>query len=246
MKDKLNWKTIIKYLPIVIITVIACYGLVKAPSRASDGSAENLKQEFETNSAMLQKRDEEAVANAEEKPQKKNDIAEDNRITFIGDSVMLGAVPALMETMPDAIIDAKESRQVVHAIDIIKALEAEDKLGGTVVIELGNNSYFNQATGQEIIDYLGKDRKVYWVTVYGKYLSDRERTNGVIMELAKANKNVEVIRWDLEGEQHPDWFYNDGIHLNGSGRTGFAQVMCAALGITTAPPQEAQSEMQPQ
>ena len=88
-------------------------------------------------------------------------------------------------------------------------------------------------TTQEIIDYLGKDTKIYWVTVYGKYLQDQERTNGVIRQLAKDNKNVEVIAWDALGAENPDWFYNDGIHLNGAGRSAYAKMICNALGIET-------------
>ena len=91
----------------------------------------------------------------------------------------------------------------------------------------------HSVTTQEIIDYLGKDTKIYWVTVYGKYLQDQERTNGVIRQLAKDNKNVEVIAWDALGAENPDWFYNDGIHLNGAGRSAYAKMICNALGIET-------------
>ncbi len=237
MKEKLRWKTWLKWIPVIVITVIAGIGLVKAPSKASDHLADDLKQEFAQNSEMLEKKD--VAANAGQQPE---DKLEDQRVTLVGDSVMLGAVPTLMEMMPDAIIDAKESRQVVQAVEILRALEEEDKLGGTVVIELGVNSRFSEATGQEVIDYLGDERKIYWVTVYGKYLPDQERINSVIMDLAKANDNLEVIRWDRKGEKNPDWFYNDGIHLNGAGRIGFAQVMCDALGIEPAHPEEGQPE----
>ena len=239
MKEKFRWGKWLKWIPVIVITVIAGIGLVKAPSKASDHLADDLKQEFAQNSEMLENKDVTANANTDAKQQPENKV-EDQRVTLVGDSVMLGAVPTLMEMMPDAIIDAKESRQVVQAVEILQALEEEDKLGGTVVIELGVNSRFSEETGQEVIDYLGDERKIYWVTVYGKYLPDQERINSVIMDLAKANDNVEVIRWDQEGEKNPDWFYNDGTHLNGAGRTGFAQVMCDALGIEPAQPEEGQ------
>ena len=155
------------------------------------------------------------------------------KITCVGDSVMLGAAPELMQAIPDGVIDAKESRQARDGVEILEGLKEENKLGSTVVIELGTNCYFSQATGQEIIDYLGKDTKIYWVTVYGKYLQDQERTNGVIRQLAKDNKNVEVIAWDALGAENPDWFYNDGIHLNGAGRSAYAKMICNALGIET-------------
>lgn len=238
MKEKFNWKKWLKWILVIVITVIAGYGLVIAPSKASDHLADNLKQEFAQNKKMLKeqeksrKKSSDAKEASSEETSKKEDAKSkpaDTRVTMVGDSVMLGAVPSLMEELPDSIIDAQESRQVVEAMDILKDLQSQDKLGGTVVIELGINSYFAESKGQEIIDYLGKDRKIYWVTVYGKYLQDQTKINDVIMDLAKQNDNVEVIRWDQEGEKHPEWFYNDGIHLNGEGRTGFAQVIHSAL-----------------
>ncbi len=239
MKEKFHWKKLLKWIPVAVITVIAGYGLLIAPSKASDHLADNLKQEFAENKKILKEQDKHrqgaggtkatsAAGEQKERGEKKSQ-PKDTRVTMVGDSVMLGAVPSLMDEMPDSIIDAQESRQVVEAVDILKDLESQDKLGGTVVIELGINSYFAESKGQEIIDYLGKDRKIYWVTVYGKYLQDQTKINDVIADLAKQNDNVEVIRWDQEGEKHPEWFYNDGIHLNGEGRVGFAQVISSAL-----------------
>ncbi len=233
MKEKLTLKNILIAIPIVVVSIIAFVGFVKAPSKASDHLAEDLQKEFNENQKLIEKNQKN---NAQETVAKEEKL--DPRITFIGDSVMLGAVPSMLEVMPEAIVDAKESRQVAEAVDIIKGIESEDRLGGTVIIELGINSFFSKDKGQEVIDALGKKRNIYWVTVYGKYLPDQERTNGVIQELAKDNKNVQVIRWDVEAEKHPEWFYNDGIHLNGEGRKGFAQVMCDALGIKPAEPEE--------
>ena len=40
---------------------------------------------------------------------------------------------------------------------------------------------------------------------------------------ADANQNVHVIAWSKEGGKHPDWFYQDGIHLNITGQKKFAR-----------------------
>lgn len=256
MKKKITWKMGIILIAVLVITVIAGVGLWKAPSKASDHLAEDLEQEFKENSRMLERQNQKNSASADsEHPEetKETSVSDDAKnkepseeqtsqeeaateeteknesITFVGDSVMLGAAPTLMEMLPESIIDAKESRQAREGLEILQGLAAEGKLGSTVVIELGINSYFSQDTGQEIIDYLGKDRKIYWVTVYGKYLPDQERINGVILNLAKENDNVEAIRWDSAGAEHPDWFYNDGIHLNGEGRKGFADALCQTV-----------------
>ena len=241
-KGQISRKTIIQVIPVVAITLIACVGLIKAPSKASDHLADDLKNEFRQNQELLQQSDRQQQTPPETQEVSKEHEPENNFTTFVGDSVMLGAVPDLMEATPDSIIDAKESRQVVQAVDILKELDAQGKLGHKVVIELGINSCFSQSTGQEVIDYLGKDREIYWVNIYGKFLPEQQKTNDVIQALAKANDNVQVIAWDKVAEQHPDWFYNDGIHLNGEGRKGFAQTMCEALNIKPVTPEETREQ----
>lgn len=231
-------KRILTAIPVAVVTVIAAYGLAIAPSKASDHLAEDLQQEFKENQELIAQQEELREANATGENTNDDEKTDDNEVvecssyagvTFVGDSVMLGAAPAIMEEVPDSVIDAKESRQAVEGLGIVQDLEAQGKLGNTVVIALGINSYFASSTGQELIDYLGKDRKIYWVTVYGKYFPDQERINEVILQLAADNDNVEAIRWDSEAANHEEWFYNDGIHLNEDGRVGFAQLMKKSL-----------------
>lgn len=232
MKDKKFYQRVVIGIAVGIISVIALVGFMKAPSKSSDKLAENLQQEFKANQKMLKEQDQAKQTSATEGGDA--DAAKKEKaptITCVGDSVMLGTAPELMEAIPDGVIDAKESRQARDGIEILEGLKKENKLGSTVVIELGTNCYFSSTTGQEIIDYLGKDTKIYWVTVYGKYLQDQERTNSVIRQLAKDNKNVDVIAWDELAAANSDWFYNDGIHLNGEGRSGYAKMICDALGI---------------
>lgn len=232
MKDKKFYQRVVIGIVVGIISVIALVGFMKAPSKSSDKLAENLQQEFKANQKMLKEQEQAKQTSATEGGDA--DAAKKEKtptITCVGDSVMLGAALELMEAIPDGVIDAKESRQARDGIEILEGLKKENKLGSTVVIELGTNCYFSSTTGQEIIDYLGKDTKIYWVTVYGKYLQDQERTNSVIRQLAKDNKNVDVIAWDELAAANSDWFYNDGIHLNGEGRSGYAKMICDALGI---------------
>ena len=233
MKDKKYYKKVAIGIVVGLISAIAIVGFIKAPSKSSDRLAEDLQKEFKANQKMLKEQDVAKQTNADQDTSDSKDAKEESgpEITCVGDSVMLGAAPELMEAIPEGVIDAKESRQARDGIEILEGLKKENKLGSTVVIELGTNCYFSSTTGQEIIDYLGKDTQIYWVTVYGKYLQDQERTNSVIRQLAKDNKNVDVIAWDELAAANPDWFYNDGIHLNGEGRSGYAKMICDALGI---------------
>lgn len=148
-------------------------------------------------------------------------------LSVIGDSVFLGAAPSYKKIVRHAVIDAKISRQVSHGLDVAKKLADQGKLGNTVLISLGTNGKFNEATGQAIIDYLGKNRTVYWITAYGKKLEWQKEVNQTIRTLAEKNKTVHVIDWAKEARKHPGWFYQDGIHLNTKGQNGFAKFIAA-------------------
>lgn len=162
-------------------------------------------------------------AAAEKSPVKKH------RITIIGDSVMLSAVPALREEFPHALIDARVSRQLVQCTGIIKHYKSTGELGKAVIIGLGTNGPFTQSQGQELVDAIGSRRIIYWVNTYGKTLSWQGEVNRMIAALARENKNIHVIDWASLAVSHPEWFYNDGIHLKPSGQPAYAKLISKSV-----------------
>lgn len=150
-------------------------------------------------------------------------ITAESRVTAVGDSVMLGAANALRSTIPGSVVDAAESRQVINTLSILKALDAQGQLGSVVVLGVGTNGPFTESTGQEIIDYLGPERNIFWVNIHGDSIKWAVYTNNMIRHLANKNSNVTLIDFNSEGAMHPDWFYNDGIHLRPAGQTGYAE-----------------------
>ena len=78
------------------------------------------------------------------------------------------------------------------------------------------------STGEEILDYLGPDRTVYWVNAYGKTLKWQNDVNSLISQVAGEYSNVTVLDWAATAPEHPEWFYDDGIHLNAEGQVGYA------------------------
>lgn len=236
----------IKILLILLCTIIGCYGIATAPE--SDQSM--LEQELEQNAKTLEDMEQNNLsqeysigesaqtdnptANSSSNPSQssENPLSETSPsvtekpteiISVIGDSVFLGAAPAYQELVPNSVVNAKISRQVYQGLDVAKKLDKKGKLGKTVLIALGTNGKFNEVTGQELIDYLGKDRRIYWVTAYGKKLSWQKEVNQTIQKLAEKNDNVSVITWAKEAKKHPNWFYQDGTHLNTKGQKGFAK-----------------------
>ena len=156
-----------------------------------------------------------------------------DKVTAVGDSIMVAASEVLQDTAPELEIDAKKSRQMSVGADILKRMVKEGKVEDTVVIELGTNGGFSQEEGQELIDLLGKDRTIYWVLVYGKgkAVSWQTEVNKTIQALASANSNLTVIDWPSVAKRHPEYIYSDGIHLTEEGQTGYAEMITDAIGL---------------
>lgn len=227
---KLLKKSVIGLLTVILMFAFVLGGCSLFTAANDDGEEQKqLESELEKNSKDLeeqQKKDEEQKdqtdqtdAQATEEPEEKGFI------TAIGDSVMLGAAPALQEAIPGCVVDAAESRQVVKAKETVQALKDQGKLGDTVILGLGTNGPFKTSVGQELLDAIGSDKTIYWVNVYGAHLRWQDDSNATISELAKQNPNVHIIDWASEAAAHPEWFYNDGIHLKPAGQKGYAQLM---------------------
>lgn len=272
-KKNKKFKIYIRIIVLITITLIGCYGIIRAPKSDTDilerELAENekaLQQSLQqTNSPQPEiseppetsapapepettpsepSSDEtgEDASSQTEAPQATSSLtsfpdssSEDEPdktgkdISVIGDSVFLGASPSFKEIYKDAVIDAKVSRQVSKGIDVAKELNKNGQLGSTVIIALGTNGNFNEATGQELIDYLGADRTIYWINAYGKKLDIQDDVNKTIKDLADKNDNVHLISWAKKAKKHSDWFYQDGIHLNSEGQKGYAEFVSEAI-----------------
>lgn len=225
----------VKIFGVLFCAVVGGYGVLCAPESDQEKLEQELKQkeaqmelELEQEPAREYSRKEQpaggAEASAEEAGGGGTEAAPGpETITVIGDSVFLGAAPSFRKLVKNTVIDAKISRQVCQALDVAKKLKKKNKLGNTVIISLGINGRFHPDTGQALIDYLGKERTIYWINAFGKEKDIQRDVNEAIWKLSQKNGNLKVISWDDEAKKHPDWFYQDGTHLNEKGQEGFAR-----------------------
>lgn len=154
---------------------------------------------------------------------------DDLEITMIGDSVMLGAALELQAKFPSATIDAKESRQVWDAPQLLTDLSQQDQLADKVVIALGANGTLSAPTAQKIMDRLGSERHLYWVIPYGKYIPWLDDCTKALRKLEENYSNVSLLDWPAYASSHSDWFYNDGMHLSEQGKLEYAKFIAAGI-----------------
>lgn len=153
-----------------------------------------------------------------------------NGIICIGDSVMLGSSQQIAQVLPNSYIDAEVSRYVGGALDIVKELDRQGNLGKVVVIALGTNG---PIAGQEryevqtraLLNYLGKDRHIFWVNVYCPNLKWQDTNNTYLQKMAQEHSNVTIVDWYSLISQHPEWLVKDGIHPNDAGTVEYAKLL---------------------
>ncbi|MCU0261924.1 MAG: acyltransferase [Ilumatobacteraceae bacterium] len=146
----------------------------------------------------------------------------------VGDSVMLGAAPALREG--GVVVDAQESRQMVDVVPLMQQLQAAGSFGTAVIVHLGTNGTIGDDTLEAFMATLADVPNVVVLTVR----ADRSWTAGVNEKLRALDgrPNVIVLDWaELSNACPGDCFAGDGIHLRPDGQKYYSQLIFDVLGI---------------
>lgn len=233
-EGKPGWRCVSRPAFWAAVLAVSAGAVIVAAAPARTGDLDALTQILAANREQIEQRQTVSDTDgAEPEPETEQPAVsplDPASVTMVGDSVLLGAMPALQEALPGCVVDGKVSRQVWDAPAVFDALETSGQLGRVVVIALGTNGTFSVEQGQSLIDRLGPDRQIYWVTAYGAYLAWQEQSNEAIRAVAAQNDNVTLIDWAAEAPGHGDWLYSDGIHLQPPGQQAYAAMIAAAIG----------------
>ncbi|WJZ01713.1 acyltransferase family protein [Corynebacterium freiburgense] len=90
-----------------------------------------------------------------------------DRITAVGDSVMLASLPALNEQFPEIHVDAAVSRTIRAAPEILTELEKAGALDPFVVLGFGTNAHLSQEHLAQVMEIVGPERVVILTMPYG-------------------------------------------------------------------------------
>ena len=151
-----------------------------------------------------------------------------NRVTAIGDSVMVGAAWALERTIGDLDIDAAVNRQASAAIRILQARRAAGQLGEVVVVHIGTNGPMSARQFDEMMQTLSGVHQVVFVNVKAPRRWERSN-NTVLAEGVKRYPNTILIDWHAASINHGELFWRDGIHLRPSGAQLYAKLLATRL-----------------
>ncbi len=146
-------------------------------------------------------------------------------VTAVGDSVMLGAAPALEQDLPTLkTMDAQVGMQASTAVDILRSRAAAGQLGDVVIIHMGSNGTFTKEEFGEMMQILKGVKRVVFVN--DKVPRTWEQSNNaMISEEVKKYPNAVLVDWYSAGYSHPEFFWDDAIHLRPEGAKFYADLI---------------------
>ncbi len=139
-----------------------------------------------------------------------------DKMLFIGDSVMVDIGEEIHKAYPDAIIDGKVGRNLNDAIPLVQEKYSTfNKANQQVLLELGTNGDFSYDDLTKLIKMFG-NAHVYVVNTHVP--RDWEQSvNKKLSKAADSHKNVQLVNWYQKAKDHSEYFAYDGVHLEYKG-----------------------------
>lgn len=230
----------LRYIGLLIILGITCcggYHYVIAKDHTQE--MKELERQLAQNEELIQKKQEEYMANLKKEETAWFDTINDLNntevelknmvnslsVVGVGDSVMLGAVDNLYRQFPNGYFDAKLSRTAWVVNDILKNLKNNNMLGNPIVLNLGANGDCPESCKEQIIATCG-DRQIFWVNTTND--SDVHVNDG-LNRLASRYNNLHIIDWNSISKTHQEYFIADGIHLTDAGKKAYVKAIYDAI-----------------
>ena len=165
-----------------------------------------------------------------------------DRITFIGDSVMLGALTDVgndgveeaflqdISTISDQVtVSAAKNRQWYELRGIVRDLNRQDEIGEVVVIHLGNNGVIDESIINESLELLQDARKVLLINVRVPRRWEN-KVNNLLSEAVIRFENTELLDWYSLSNNKPEYFSLDGVHTIPIGARYYVDAIITSLG----------------
>ncbi len=200
---------------------------------------DKLEQKLEDNEKLIEEKQKDYILSSQEKNDSLDEAVSDLEnydnefsmkvhqlpVVGIGDSIMLGAADGIYKRFPNSYIDAKISRTILDAKDIVFDLKKKGLLEGPIVFNLGANGDCSEECKVAIVEACG-DREIFWVNVTN---NDDVHVNEKLEELANKYDNFHVIDWKGTARGHREYFIADGIHLTTYGINAYSKLIYESI-----------------
>jgi len=157
-------------------------------------------------------------------------------VIAIGDSVMVGAAPALQSRLGSSgYIDAHIGRQFSDGLHVAQFYRDRGRLGRAVVVHLGDNGAITAAQIDGLLGQLAGVPNVLLVNVrVTKPWQDE--VNHALADAVTRHPGVKLVDWFAISAPHGEWFASDGTHLTEPGAAAFADLVLGSIPPAPPPP----------
>jgi hypothetical protein len=149
------------------------------------------------------------------------------KILAIGDSIMLDIASDLKSKYDNITIDGKVGRQVSQAVELAPGYAAFNDTNKAVIIELGTNAYFTDQQIDRLLNSFSKAH-IYLMNVRVPRQWEKD-VNRALEKKAKEHENITLIDWYSTAINHPEYFTEDGVHLQPKGIEALTSLIDNAL-----------------
>ncbi|HTX63296.1 MAG TPA: hypothetical protein VMD28_06630 [Acidimicrobiales bacterium] len=152
-----------------------------------------------------------------------------DKVTAVGDSVMLDYAGALAQDIPGVQVTAAVSRWWTTGEAVIQRLKSQDELGAVVIVGLGTNGPVSAAQFASMMSVLsGASRVVFVNNRVDRTWQDAN--NAVLAQGVARYRRAVLVNWYALAVQHASWFYTTQTHLpiDGPGADALAALVAAA------------------
>jgi hypothetical protein len=145
-----------------------------------------------------------------------------------GDSVLLGAAPAIRPVLPGVTVQAVEGQQPYRTLDVVERTAGARSSHAVVILHTGNNGLIPPKQLATVLGQLHGAPRVVLLT--DRVPRDwQDRNNKTLRDVAKRFGNVVLLDWRGESEHHSGWFHDDGLHLTARGAAAYAALIRTAV-----------------
>ena len=150
-------------------------------------------------------------------------------LTAIGDSVLLDDSGDLQRVFPGAVVDGQVGRQAAAMPSVIATLHQRGQMAKNVLVNIGTNGYVSADQADQIVQGIGRDHQIFWVTVHVPTREWQNQVNARIHKTAKKYPNVHVIDWYAKAKAHSSWFVSDHVHPNDHGNRYYTSLIAKTI-----------------
>ena len=152
-----------------------------------------------------------------------------DKVTAVGDSVMIDYEGALAKDIPGVRVTAAVSRWWTTGEAVLRQLQSQDALGAVVIVGLGTNGPVSPVQFDSMMSVLsGASRVVFVNNRVDRTWQDSN--NAVLAQGVARHPRAVLVNWYALAVQHPGWLYATQTHLpiDGPGAQALAALVAAA------------------